>query len=130
MPTAPLTGSGLQFRDGKITLGEMAESIFIPGLELASLSACKTGLVNPDEAGDEHFGLAHGLLASGAATVWSSLWSVPDHPTSLLMTEAYKRLWQGSSKAEALWESQQWLREEYRQYTHPLFWAGFTSMGC
>jgi CHAT domain-containing protein/tetratricopeptide (TPR) repeat protein len=115
---------------------------------LAVLSACETGLTGT-QLPDESVSLAAGLLQSGAAGVVSSLWSVSDLSTMLLMRRFYE-LWRGEyadSPAAALQRAQQWVRDstvaDFKAYfktrmaqggetariakalyTHPLF--GFT----
>jgi CHAT domain-containing protein len=128
-PSAPLSNSYLLLKDRKLTLGELTERLTCRGLSLASLSACQTGSVNFEEVGDEHYGIGYGFLLAGAATVWSSLWSVSDHATYLLMKQAYQYLELGESKSASLQLAQRWLRKEYPRYQHPLYWAGFQSIG-
>ncbi len=60
---------------------------------------------------DAHFGLSSGLMNAGAATVISSLWSVSDVSTSLLMRKMYELINKGRGKAEALREAQLWLKD-------------------
>jgi CHAT domain-containing protein/tetratricopeptide (TPR) repeat protein len=58
---------------------------------VAFLSACETGMVKPDPI-DEYVGLPHAFLASGAATVISSLWQVDDLSTSYMVRCFYSFL--------------------------------------
>jgi CHAT domain-containing protein len=80
------------------------------GIRLAILSACETGLPGLDN--DEVFSLSTGLLQAGAAGVISSLWSVSELSTMLLLTKFYD-FWQKhpDSPDRALREAQRWLRD-------------------
>jgi CHAT domain-containing protein len=82
------------------------------GIRLAILSACETGLPGLDNI-DEVASLPVGLLQAGVAGVISSLWSVPELSTMLLLTKFYD-LWRKEypdSPDQALREAQQWLRD-------------------
>ncbi|BDA71624.1 hypothetical protein CAL7716_057900 [Calothrix sp. PCC 7716] len=68
--------------------------------ELVVLSACDTG--RGRITGDGVIGLSRALISAGVPSVLVSLWSVPDAPTSLLMTEFYKNLQKNLDKAQAL----------------------------
>ncbi|MCP4697912.1 MAG: CHAT domain-containing protein [Gammaproteobacteria bacterium] len=76
---------------------------------LAVLSACETGLPGA-RLPDEGISLAAGLLQAGVAGVVSSLWSVSDISTFLLMNRFYQYLAE-TSPAESLRRAQQWLRD-------------------
>jgi len=93
-----------------LTMDEIFESFVLPKTTLVTLSACETGMVIPSGA-DEYIGIASGFISAGAKTVISSLWSVPDISTSLLMKKMYSLIKEGIGKAEALREAQLWLRE-------------------
>lgn len=85
------------------------------GIRLAVLSACETGLSGttlPDEA----ISLPTGLLQAGVAGVISTLWSVADFSTALLLTKFYD-LWrkENHEPAAALHHAQRWLRDSTQQ---------------
>lgn len=108
----PLASSLRLANGGGLTLGEIFEEVYLPNSWLVMLSACETGLVDFREVADEHYGLATGFLYAGAPTVYSSLWSVADFSTALLMVKAYGGLVkEGKSKSEALRDAQLWLRD-------------------
>ena len=99
----------------KLTLGEIFEQVNLPESWLVVLSACETGLVDFTEIADEHYGLPIGFIYAGVPTVWSTLWTVNDNPTAILMIKAYDELLRNhKSKAEALIAAQKWLRDAYR----------------
>jgi len=76
---------------------------------LVTLSACETGLTDPTSSSDEYIGLPSGFLQAGSSSVVSSLWSVDDLSTTLLMIKFYANL-QTFPPAKALNQAQCWLR--------------------
>lgn len=92
---------------------------------LIVLSACETGL-GQLLYGDEVIGLTRTLLASGAETIVSSLWMVPDESTALLMTRFYEELKAGNAPAAALRAASRSVREKF---PHPVYWAPFVVTG-
>jgi CHAT domain-containing protein len=78
---------------------------------LVVASACETGVVQGYEAADEALTLGNTFLAAGAAAVVSSLWSVDDVATSLLMSRFYETLDSEYTLAGALRHAQLWLRD-------------------
>jgi CHAT domain-containing protein len=98
-------------------LEDIFESLYLPEADLVTLSACETGMILPKGV-DEHFGISSGLMNAGAATVISSLWSVSDVSTSLLMRKMYELINKGRGKAEALREAQLWLKDPDKSKEH------------
>lgn len=126
----PLT-SGLLMNDGLLTLKDildlnLAESA-TGGIRLAILSACETGLSGIENA-DEAISLPTGLLQAGVAGAISSLWSVDDQSTMLLLAKFYD-LWrkQNIPADRALRQAQIWLRDSI--FAHPFYWAAFYYTG-
>ncbi|MBE9197294.1 CHAT domain-containing protein, partial [Synechocystis sp. LEGE 06083] len=76
---------------------------------------------------DGVLGLSRAWLTAGAKSVLVSLWSVPDEPTALLMTNFYQNLAQGENSATALRDAMVTVRQKYPR---PVNWAGFTVMGA
>jgi CHAT domain-containing protein len=93
-----------------LTMEEIFDDFDIPEDSLVTLSACETGMVIPSGA-DEYIGIASGFIHAGAKTVISSLWSVPDISTSLLMKKMYSLIKEGEGRAEALRAAQLWLKD-------------------
>jgi CHAT domain-containing protein len=93
-------------------------------IELLILSACQTAV------GDKRatLGLAGLAVRSGARSTLATLWSVQDQSTAELMTNFYKALKPGVSKAQALQQAQLTLLKSPR-YRHPYFWAPFVLVG-
>lgn len=105
----------------------------LDNIELVVLSACETNLgfldrdnpLNNISAGDEIVSLNRAFLFQ-APTVISTLWTVDDAATSLLMERFYTYLLEGKSKADSLRLAQLDVREEY---PNPYYWAGFVLSG-
>ncbi len=104
----PLEG-GLLAADGLITLRDLLQ--LQAEARLAVLSACETGVPGM-ELPDEVIGLPTGLLQAGVAGVVSSLWTVNNLSTTLLMIRFYQA-WrvEGQAPPDALYAAQGWLRE-------------------
>ncbi|HEY0020814.1 MAG TPA: CHAT domain-containing protein [Longimicrobium sp.] len=83
--------SALQLADGEISLGNVFE-LPLENCRLATLSACETGLTDLGSSTDEFVGLPGAFLFAGAQCVVSSLWSVDDLSTALLMMRFYEML--------------------------------------
>ncbi|QIR37495.1 tetratricopeptide repeat protein [Tolypothrix sp. PCC 7910] len=81
----------------------------LPECRLVTLSACETALTNPFSTSDEYIGLPSGFLKAGSSSVVSSLWSVDDFVTALLMIRFYDNL-PSLPVAQALCAAQSWLR--------------------
>ena len=121
---------------------------------LLTLSACETGMSGNASNGREVDGLGTTAQLKGAKAVISSLWSVNDASTGLLMGDFYKRWADGAGKVEkveALRQAQLDLllgkvtpegvpvgrgfsvsqagSEAPKGYAHPYYWAPFVLMG-
>ncbi len=93
---------------------------------LVVLSACKTGL-GAITSGDEIIGMNRAWIYAGTPSVISSLWSVSDISTSILMEEFYKNL-KVKSKDEALRDAEILLIKS-KDYSNPFYWAPFYLTG-
>ncbi|MBY0232337.1 MAG: CHAT domain-containing protein [Gemmataceae bacterium] len=89
---------------GVLTAQELA-GLDLSSARLAVLSACETGL-GDIAAGEGVLGLQRALHVAGARTAVTSLWSVSDAATSLLMRRFYDALESRKNPAEALREAQ------------------------
>ena len=103
------------------------DTIFALKLEqcrLVTLSACETGVIDYTNISDEYIGLPSGFLVAGSPAVVSSLWTVDDLSTALLMIKFYENLRKQMPLAVALNQAQLWLRdatkEELQQWTSRL----------
>lgn len=99
--------------DGILTALEVAE-LDLHNVELATLSACETGL-GQSAGGEGLLGLQRSFQSAGAKTVVASLWKVSDSATKELMVRFYSNLWNSErkmTKLEALREAQLWMMEQ------------------
>ncbi|MEH1765571.1 MAG: CHAT domain-containing protein [Nostoc sp.] len=108
--------------DGLLTASQILDLKL--NAELVVLSACDTG--RGRISGDGVIGLSRSFISAGVPSVLVSLWSVPDAPTALLMTEFYQNLQKGSDKAQAL---RQAMLTTMKTNPNPVDWAAFTLIG-
>jgi CHAT domain-containing protein/uncharacterized protein HemY len=108
--------------DGLLTAAEILEMDL--QAHLVVLSACDTG--RGRVTGDGIIGLSRAFVAAGVPSIVVSLWAVPDAPTAELMTEFYRQLSQGQSKAQALRQAMLTLMETHPD---PVNWAAFILIG-
>jgi CHAT domain-containing protein len=73
----------------------------LTGCRVATASACQSGHYSTTENPDEFTGLPAGFLLAGAACAITSLWSVFDHSTALLMIRFYELLGLSTDKASS-----------------------------
>jgi len=106
----PVTSS-----EGRLSLGEIFESVHLPRTPLVVLSACETGLTKVEERHEEYIGLPAGFLHAGAKTVVSTLWPVADVATWFLMRAFARQIAVGTKPAGALRCAQQKLRALSRE---------------
>ncbi|HET9999378.1 MAG TPA: CHAT domain-containing tetratricopeptide repeat protein [Ktedonobacteraceae bacterium] len=106
--------SGLSLVDGRLTLADLQQGeVDLSAARLVTLSACETGITDILQGSPaEYVGIPAGFLLAGAPCVVSSLWSVSDLSTALLMERFYRQhLVEKMDIAAALQEAQLWLRE-------------------
>jgi CHAT domain-containing protein/tetratricopeptide (TPR) repeat protein len=99
------------------------------GTSLATLSACDTerGRLVPGE-GIQAFSRA--LLAAGSRSALTTLWRVPDQPTSEFMQHFYFYLLKKhKSKSEALRLTKLEFLHSGTELSHPRYWAAFVLNG-
>ncbi|HEV2970310.1 MAG TPA: CHAT domain-containing protein, partial [Pirellulales bacterium] len=98
---SPVEGKG----DGILTALEVGE-LDLSGVDLATLSACESGL-GKTAGGEGVLGLQRAFQTAGARTTVTSLWKIPDDATRSLMIDFYENLWtKKMSKIEALRQAQ------------------------
>jgi CHAT domain-containing protein len=99
------------------------------GVSLATLSACDTerGRLVPGE-GIQAFSRA--LLSAGSRSSLTTLWRVPDQPTSQFMQQFYYYLVKKQkTKAEALRLTKLDFLRSGNELSHPRYWAAFVLNG-
>lgn len=123
--------SRLYFADDEVLqLSDIIAQLDLSSVQLVVLSACETGIVDFNNIPDEFLGLPSGFIQAGASAVISSLWTVEDRSTALLMEHMYKKILDEKNPmypAQALREAQFWLRnvtakelgEHYQSYLIP-----------
>ncbi len=101
---ADITTQGLTFR-------EIVSQLELVNCRRVVLSACETGLIDASQLVEDYIGLPSAFLYAGTVTVISSLWSVDDLATALLMMRFYWTIDRETlSMVEALQSAQTWLR--------------------
>jgi CHAT domain-containing protein/Tfp pilus assembly protein PilF len=100
-----LAGANRPAGDGILTALEVGE-LDLTGVDLATLSACETGL-GKTAGGEGVLGLQRAFQTAGARTTVTSLWKIRDDATRSLMIDFYENLWtKKMSKIEALRQAQ------------------------
>jgi CHAT domain-containing protein len=129
--------------DGVLTALEVS-ALDLADVELATLSACETGL-GESAGGEGVLGLQRAFQTAGARSVVASLWKVKDDAARSLMIDFYDNLWRKKlSRLEALRQAQlTMLREgikrgleleagqqpDQRRRLPPYYWAAFVLSG-
>jgi len=121
------TQAGLLLADGWLRVQDILYRLRLEQTTVATLSACVTGITQPD-AGDELAGLTQAFMHAGAPAVVASLWTVDDASTRFLFQLFYAYYRAGISVSRSLQAAQQDLR--VRGYDHPFFWAAFQPLGA
>lgn len=97
--------------DGILTALEVGE-LNLARVRLAVLSACETGL-GETAGGEGVLGLQRAFQIAGAKSTITTLWSIPDEPTRILMERFYENHWSKKmGKLDALIEAQRWMLNE------------------
>ncbi|MEG4986778.1 tetratricopeptide repeat protein, partial [Microcoleus sp. BR0-C5] len=116
-PESPETPRYVTMRSGRkaipekcLTLREIFADLELSKCNLVTLSACETGLTQSTTMTDEYIGLPSGFLYAGSMNVVSTLWSVDDFATAILMIKFYQELQPQVSVAVALNAAQNWMR--------------------
>jgi CHAT domain-containing protein/tetratricopeptide (TPR) repeat protein len=100
-----LAGANRSEHESTLTAEEIA-GLDLRGTELTVLSACETALGHPSGWQGVQ-GLPRAFHDAGVKNVLTSLWSVSDAATSVLMEQFYTRLWRRKQRPlEALWQAQ------------------------
>ncbi len=99
------------FLSGKdyLTLEEIC-NIPLSSYQLVTLAACETALTGNQTIDNEYVGLVSAFLSQGVAHVVSTLWTIPEEASSLLMIYFYWQLKKGKPPTLALTKAVKWLR--------------------
>jgi CHAT domain-containing protein len=97
--------------------------------DLVVLSACETGL-GELRRGEGIISLARGFSYAGAKSIFTTLWSVNDQSTSIIIESFYKYLKEGKDKDEALHLAKlDFLKSADNNKAHPFLWAPYIIIG-
>ena len=127
---SPIENSNIQLarlpnlENPDLTYGEIY-ALPLESTEMVVLSACQTAL---GTVSGTEIGVFIEAFRTKTETVVASLWSVDDIATRELMTEFYRNLAKGESRATALRTAQLKLLRDGRM-KNPLFWAAFVLYG-
>lgn len=137
-PPGLLTGLALaganqkQQRAAGVMTAEEVDALDLSGCELVVLSACETALGSV-RGGEGMLSLRRAFHEAGARTVLSSLWTIGDESTAVLMRAFYRNLWERSlPPAQALRAAQLAMLELDRRRGgdgRPSTWAAFVLSG-
>jgi CHAT domain-containing protein/tetratricopeptide (TPR) repeat protein len=113
---APMDSALYLANDEPLRLSEIIGELDLGSVRLVTLSACETGISDVSQSPDEYIGLPAGFLQAGAPALVSSLWTVDDRSTALLMERFYRNhIEHNMTCPAALREAQLWLRTATRQ---------------
>ncbi|MEL6559817.1 MAG: CHAT domain-containing tetratricopeptide repeat protein [Bacteroidota bacterium] len=97
--------------------------------DLVVLSACNTG-TGKYQKGAGVISLASSFKYAGSQNLITSLWSVPDQPTAVIMNSFYRYINEGKTKADALRSAKlDYLKNADATTSLPYYWSGFILIG-
>ncbi|MBL8160548.1 MAG: CHAT domain-containing protein [Anaerolineae bacterium] len=99
--------------EAALPLAAIIAQLDLRAAPLVTLSACETGIVDVENVPDEFVGLPAAFMQAGARAVISSLWTVEDRSTALLMERMYQHMFDAQNPLppmQALRAAQVWLR--------------------
>jgi CHAT domain-containing protein len=97
--------------------------------DLVVLSACETGL-GELRKGEGIISLARGFSYAGSKSIFTTLWSVNDQSTSIIIESFYKYLKEGKEKDEALHLAKSdFIKSADNNRAHPFLWAPYILIG-
>ena len=112
----PLSSALILLNKEKITLAEVLVKMDLSGTMLVTLSACETGLIDLTRSPDEFIGFQTGFIHAGCANVLSSLWTVDDFSTAILMNKFYQlHIAEKLPIPISLHKAQCWIRKKTRR---------------
>jgi len=109
--------SGIRLYGDTLTLRElMNKEVQLSGVRLVNLSCCESGISEFVELPDEAISLPAGFMLAGVPGIVSSLWSVSDISTTLLMKKFYElHIIASLDPVSSLRQSQFWLKNATNQ---------------
>lgn len=122
--------SGLRLADRRLSSADLQnDEVNISSARMVTLSACETGITDILKSNaDEFVGLPAGFMLAGVPCVVSSLWSVLDISTAMLMDRLYSKHIKGMDIPLALQDAQLWIRDltsiEVKDYVEKCYRSG------
>jgi tetratricopeptide (TPR) repeat protein/CHAT domain-containing protein len=120
-PRQPQNSSLILENDNELTCSDLS-AIDLTPYQTIVLSACQTGVTTHQTIDTEYVGIVSAFLSRGNNYVVSTLWSVKDLPSSLLMMTFYLYLKKGNPAPLALRKAANWLRN-LTPATEAKFWC-------
>ena len=125
-------GTGLQATGDGIVTAQEISILDLDSVNLAVLSACRTGTGTP-MTGEGVFGLQRAFLLAGADSIVTNLWDVEDESgRSWILTFYQEYLKGGSTLAHSVRQAglvRLADRRDRKQSTHPFYWGGWLASG-
>jgi CHAT domain-containing protein len=115
-------------RESDLSMEEVRRMVKLPPGCTAVLGACNSG--RGEIVSEGVVGLSRSFLAAGAGAVVSSLWTINDASTLVLMARFYEELLRGERVPQALRLAMLSLIESESWMAAPVFWAGFMVVGA
>jgi len=95
--------------------------------DLITLSACNSGVIEPEDFNEGISGLARSFFFAGAKSLLVTLWSIDDTATIKFMENYYSKLNEGMTASQALNFSRRKMLDS--EFAHPGLWAPFVLNG-
>lgn len=97
--------------------------------DLVVLSACETG-IGKLQRGEGIMSLARGFSYAGAKSIFTTLWSVNDQATAIIVENFYKYIAEGKPKDEALQLARlDFINQSADNTAHPFLWSPYILIG-
>lgn len=97
--------------------------------QLVVLSACETG-IGKYQRGEGVMSIGRGFMYAGVPSLMTTLWSLNDYSSSIIIKEFYQNLQDGMPKDKALRQAKLHYLDNYNGVaSHPALWACFIQVG-
>jgi CHAT domain-containing protein len=97
--------------------------------DLVVLSACETG-IGKYQLGEGILSIGRDFMYAGVPSMLTTLWSLNDYSSSIIIEQFYTNLGAGMDKDEAIRQAKLFYLDNYNGLsTHPAFWACFVQIG-
>lgn len=97
--------------------------------DLVVLSACETG-IGQYQSGEGVLSIGRDFMAAGVPSMLSTLWSLNDYSSSIIIEQFYTNLNEGMEKDEAIRQAKLYYLEHSTNIaSHPALWACFVQFG-